>query len=215
MDSSAILRHVDHTQLQPTCTWAEIETLCDEAVCYKTASVCIPPCYVKRARATHPDLTVCTVIGFPLGYTPTAAKLGEIAGALADGADEIDMVVNLTDVKNAHWEAITEEIAAAKRVCGSRILKVIVETCYLTTEELITLCGCVTDGGADFIKTSTGFGTGGATMEDVLVMKAHIGPGVRIKASGGIRTRADMEAYLEAGCDRLGCSSAVKVLAPE
>jgi len=212
MDDSYILRHVDHTLLAATATWAEIEKLCDEAIRYSTASVCIPPCYVRRIRAAFPKLNVCTVIGFPLGYDADSVKTAAARAALDEGADEIDMVVNLTDVKNNEFGSVKAQIGAMKKIAGQHILKVIVETCYLTENEKIALCHAVTDAGADYIKTSTGFGTGGATMEDVNLFRMHIGPNVGIKASGGIRTREDMVAYLEAGCGRLGTSSAVKLL---
>lgn len=207
-----IFSHVDHTLLSPTATWPQIQGLCEEALRYRTASVCVPPCYVNRIHSAHTQLNICTVIGFPLGYHSAAAKLAEANEALAHGASEIDMVVDLCDVKNGDFEKVTSEIALLKQAAGERILKVIVETCYLTQEEKIMLCRCVTEGGADYIKTSTGFGTGGATLEDVALFRQHIGPGVKIKASGGIRTREDMVAYLKAGCERLGTSGAVKAL---
>ena len=212
MNDSYILEHVDHTLLKAIASWPEIEQLCNEAIMYKTASVCIPPYYIGRIRKAYPKLNICTVIGFPLGYDVPAAKTAAAQAAIADGADELDMVVNLTDVKNGLFDTVGSEIAILKKAAGTRILKVIVETCYLTESEKISLCQTVTDAGADYIKTSTGFGTGGATMEDVLLFKAHIGPGVRIKAAGGIRTREDMVAFLEAGCSRLGTSSAVTIL---
>ena len=186
--------------------------MCREAVEYKTASVCVPPSYVRRIVGALPGLNVCTVIGFPLGYSVAAAKEAEVKAAVADGAREVDMVVNLGDVKNGAFGAVTAEIGAVKKAAGNCVLKVIIETCYLSMEEKIALCKCVTDGGADYIKTSTGFGTAGATLDDVSLFKKHIGPGVKIKAAGGIRSREDMVAYLEAGCDRLGTSSAVKLL---
>ena len=197
MDAMEILKHVDHTQLKAVAPWEEIEKLCDEAIRYGTASVC--------------RLTVCTVVGFPLGYSVTQAKLAETEQALLDGAEEIDMVINLTDVKNGFFDRVEEEIRVLKRAVGDRILKVIVETCYLTEEEKILLCGCVTRAGADYIKTSTGFGTKGAQLADVQLFREHIGENVRIKAAGGIRSVEDMEAFLEAGADRLGTSSAVSI----
>lgn len=212
MDRSEILSHVDHTLLKATATWAEIKNLCREAAEYHTASVCIPAAYLERARKEFPRLTLCTVIGFPLGYSTTEAKCFEASDAVAKGADEIDMVVNLGWVKDGLFDEVTREIAAVKAAADGRILKVIVETCYLTREEKISLCRCVTDGGADYIKTSTGFGTAGAAMEDVLLFRENIGPGVKIKAAGGIRTEADLVSFLEAGCERIGTSSAVKVL---
>jgi len=212
MDDSYILRHVDHTLLKAASSWIDVEQLCKEAVEHSTASVCIPPCYIGRIREAFPKLNICTVIGFPLGYDVTSAKAAAAQAALADGADELDMVVNITDVKNGDFGAICGEITALKKIAGTHILKVIVETCYLTESEKISLCRAVTSSGADYIKTSTGFGTGGATMDDVDLFKAHIGKNVKIKAAGGIRTREDMVAFLEAGCSRLGTSSAVTLL---
>ena len=213
METKEMLQYIDHTLLKPVCTWDEIETLCKEALSYHTASVCIPPSYVKRAReAFGPELPICTVIGFPLGYNPTEAKVCEARTALRDGANELDMVINLGDVKNRDFEKVYEEIRALRETAGSRILKVIVETCYLTRDEKIRLCEIVTKAGADYIKTSTGFGTAGATMEDILLFKEHIGSSVKIKAAGGIRTREDLEAFIQAGCSRIGTSSAVKLL---
>lgn len=213
MNRKEMLSHIDHTQLKPTSDWASIARLCDEAAAYGTASVCIPPCYVARVREHYPQLNICTVIGFPLGYSTRAVKVFETEQAIADGANEIDMVVDLCDVKNGDFAAVTEEIRAIKQAAGSHVLKVIVETCYLTEAEKVALCKCVTDAGADYIKTSTGFGTGGATLEDIALFKANVGPNVRIKAAGGVRTAEAVEAYLEAGCDRIGTSSAVKALA--
>lgn len=213
MNRKEMLSHIDHTQLKPTSDWASIARLCDEAAAYGTASVCIPPCYVARVRERYPQLNICTVIGFPLGYSTRAVKVFETEQAIADGANEIDMVVDLCDVKNGDFAAVTEEIRAIKQAAGSHVLKVIVETCYLTEAEKVALCKCVTNAGADYIKTSTGFGTGGATLEDIALFKANVGSNVRIKAAGGVRTAEAVEAYLEAGCDRIGTSSAVKALA--
>jgi len=216
MDAQTILKHVDHTLLAPCSTWDEIEKLYKEGMRYRTASVCIPPSYVARvAQKLAGALPVCTVIGFPLGYSTAATKLAETENALYEGASEIDMVVNLGDVKDGRFDAVTAEIAALKKAVGQRVLKVIIETCYLTEEEKIALCRCVTEGGADYIKTSTGFGTGGAQLADVGLFKRHIGTGVKIKASGGMRTREDFVAFLNAGADRLGTSAAIKVLAEE
>ncbi len=212
MTNSEIATYIDHTLLKPVATWEQICELCDEAVKYKTASVCIPPCYIKRVKDKYGDsLKIATVIGFPLGYEATATKAEETAIALDDGADEIDMVINITDVKNGQYDLVEEEIASLKTICGDKILKVIVETCYLPEDEKIAMCKAVTDAKADYIKTSTGFGTAGATLEDVKLFKKNIGPNVKIKAAGGIRTKEDMEGYIEAGCDRIGCSS-TKVL---
>lgn len=213
MTTKEILNHVDHTQLKPYAVWEDIVRLCEEAILYETASVCVPPAYVKRISDTYGDrIRICTVVGFPLGYSVTIAKEAEIEAALSDGADEIDMVVNISDVKNHRFDKVEEEIRTLKKACGRHVLKVIVETCYLTEEEKIAVCRAVTNAGADYIKTSTGFGTGGAVMEDVLLFKKHIGPEVKIKAAGGVKTREDLEAFLEAGCDRIGTSSAVSIL---
>ncbi len=214
MDIQDLMSRVDHTLLSPVATWPEIQKLCEEAIQYKTASVCIPPSYVARVAGAYGEqLTVCTVIGFPLGYSTTAAKLAETQDALANGASEVDMVVNLGDVKNGDFDKVTAEIAALKQAAGSRILKVIIETCYLTEEEKIRLCGCVSEGGADFIKTSTGFGTAGAQLEDIVLFQKHLAPGVKIKASGGIRSREDFETFYNAGCHRIGASAAIKAFA--
>jgi deoxyribose-phosphate aldolase len=211
LDDAAIFARVDHTLLSPTATWEGIAALCDEAVRYKTASVCIPPTFIKRVHDSY-SLNICTVIGFPLGYSTTEAKRHEITQALADGASELDVVINIGDAKASCFDKITAELSALKKATGNKILKVIVETCYLNENEKIALCKCVTNSGADFIKTSTGFGPGGATIEDIRLFKAHIGPEVKIKASGGMRTREDFIAFINEGCVRLGTSSAVKVL---
>lgn len=214
MTREEILGHIDHTQLKAFATWEDIEKLCDEAVAYHTASVCVPPAYISRIKEKYKEqINICTVIGFPLGYSVTAAKVKEAEEAIKDGAQEIDMVVNISDVKNGLYEKVEEEIRTIKKACGSHVLKVIIETCYLTEEEKIAMCQAVTKAGADYIKTSTGFGTGGATMEDVQLFKKHIGPNVKIKAAGGVRTREDLEGFLKAGCDRIGTSSAVGILA--
>lgn len=207
-----ILSKVDHTLLKPDATWDAIKVLCDEAVAYKAASVCIPPNYVKRVADEYPDLVICTVVGFPLGYQTTEVKLAETRQALAEGATEIDMVIDVTDVKNGDYRKVTEEIRALKKACDIYVLKVIVEACYLTEAEKIAMCKAVTEAGADYIKTSTGFGTGGTTIKDVALFKEHIGAKVKIKAAGGIRTVEDMVAYLELGCSRIGASAAVGLL---
>ena len=212
MTNAEMLTYVDHTLLKPTATWNQIKTLCEEAMKYHTASVCIPCSFISRAHEAFPELNLCTVVGFPLGYSTTASKLFETREALHNGASEIDMVVNLGDVKEGNFDKVTQEIRELKKACGDKILKVIIETCYLTEEEKIELCHCVTDGGADFIKTSTGFGSAGATFDDIKLFKENIGPGVKIKAAGGIRTYEDIVTYIELGCDRLGCSAAIKVL---
>ncbi len=215
MENREILKHVDHTVLTATATWEQVRKICEEGEKYQTASVCIPPSFVKRAHEAFPMLNVCTVIGFPLGYSTAEAKCEEIAEAIKDGVNELDVVVNLGDVKDSDFDKITNELLLLKRECDGRILKVIVETCYLTEEEKIALCKCVTDSGADYIKTSTGFGSKGAELADIELFKKHIGPNVRIKASGGIRTKEAMVAFLEAGSDRLGTSGAVKAVESE
>ena len=213
MTNEEMLCHVDHTQLKPFAIWEDIEKLCEEAITYQTASVCVPPAYIKRIADKYKDkINICTVVGFPLGYSVTAAKVTEVREALKDGANEIDMVVNISDVKNHLFDKVEEEIRTLKEVCGEHILKVIVETCFLTEEEKIAVCKAVTDAWADYIKTSTGFGTGGARMEDIVLFKENIGPHVKIKAAGGVKTKEDIEAFLGAGCDRIGTSSAVGIL---
>ena len=213
MTNEEMLCHVDHTQLKPFAIWEDIEKLCEEAITYQTASVCVPPAYIKRIADKYKDkINICTVVGFPLGYSVTAAKVTEVREALKDGANEIDMVVNISDVKNHLFDKVEEEIRTLKEVCGEHILKVIVETCFLTEEEKIAVCKAVTDAGADYIKTSTGFGTGGARMEDIVLFKENIGPHVKIKAAGGVKTKEDIEAFLGAWCDRIGTSSAVGIL---
>lgn len=207
-----LLSYVDHTLLNPVATWDEIKIICEEALTYDTASVCIPPDFVESAHNAYPKLNVCTVVGFPLGYQTTESKVVEAKQAIAEGASEIDMVINLGDAKQGDFHAITEEIKALKAVCGDKILKVIIEACFLTNEEKIELCRCVTEGGADFIKTSTGFGSGGATLEDVQLFNLYIGPNVQIKAAGGIRSVEAMKSYIEAGCTRIGASAAVGLL---
>ena len=211
MDRKEILSHVDHTQLKAYATWEDIKKLCEEAVELHTASVCVPPCYVKRIKDAYPDLNICTVVGFPLGYSVTEAKVAETKKALEDGAGEIDMVINITDVKNGDYDAVEREIRTLKEMTGEKILKVIVETCYLTEEEKIRLCEIVTRAKADYIKTSTGFGTAGASLEDIRLFWEHIGSEVKMKAAGGIRTKEDMEAYLKEGCERIGSSAAGKI----
>ena len=205
MDAREVLKHVDHTELSPTAVWADIQRLCDDAVHYQTASICIPPAYVKQA-AVYLDgrIPVGTVIGFPHGYNTTETKVFEVQQALADGAAEVDMVVNLGWVKDGRFDAVTEEIRAVKAAAGNHILKVIIETGYLTEAEKIALCKCVTDGGADYIKTCTGFGPGKATVEDIALFKAHIGPGVQMKASSGMTSLDEGAVFLEMGCQRLG-----------
>ncbi len=216
MTNQEILGHIDHTQLKPFATWKDIVKLCDEAVEYQTASVCIPPAYIKRVHEKYgSQINICTVVGFPLGYSVTSAKVAEVEQALLDGCNEIDMVVNISDVKNGDYTKVEEEIKTLKKACGSHVLKVIIETCFLTEEEKIAMCQAVTNAGADYIKTSTGFGTGGATIEDIELFKKHIGADVKMKAAGGVKTKDDLVMFLEAGCDRIGTSSAVGLLKGE
>lgn len=213
MNKQEILGHIDHTLLKAFSTWDQIKALCDDAVEYKTASVCIPPSFVKRAKETYGDaLNVCTVIGFPLGYNTTAVKAFEVKEAIREGASEVDMVINIGALKDKDYDYVKNEIAELKKAAGDHILKVIVETCYLTEEEKVKVCELVTNAGADYIKTSTGFGTGGATIEDINLFKAHIGPSVKMKASGGVKTVEDLEMFLDAGCERIGTSSAIGLL---
>ena len=216
MDKKEILKHIDHTLLKAVATWEDIKVLCDEAIKYETASVCVPACYISRIHETYGDkINICTVVGFPLGYSVTEAKVLETRKAIEDGANEIDMVINISNVKNGDFEKVTKEIAALKEACGDKILKVIIETCYLTEEEKIAMCKSVTEAGADYIKTSTGFGTAGATIEDIRLFKKYIGPNVKMKAAGGVKTVADLEMFINEGCDRIGTSSAVNMLKGE
>lgn len=213
MNTNEILSHVDHTLLKAFATWEDIQKLCEEAMEYHTASVCVPPSYIKRIHDTYGEkINICTVVGFPLGYSTTKAKVAETVQAIEDGASEVDMVINIADVKNGDFEKVTEEIRSLKQAAGDKILKVIIEACYLTEKEKIAMCKAVTEAGADYIKTSTGFGTGGATMEDILLFKKFIGPHVKMKAAGGVKSVEDMEAFLEAGCDRIGTSSAISLI---
>lgn len=213
MDKQAILSRVDHTELNPAATWEDIRTLIDDAVTYGTATVCIPPCYVKRAVGyADGKLPVCTVIGFPHGNSPTAAKAYEAKCVAEAGAKEVDMVINRGWVKDGLFEAVTNEIAIVKRACAPAILKVIIECCGLTDQEKMALCKCVTEAGAEFIKTSTGFDKGGATVEDVALMAQNVGPDVQVKAAGGIRTFEAAQAMLDAGASRIGASALVKLM---
>ena len=212
MEINKILAKCDHTLLSQTATWAEIRRICDEGMEFGTASVCIPAAYVKRARDyVGGRLAICTVVGFPNGYSTTAAKCFEAAEAVQNGADEIDMVINLGMVKDGGFDGVQAEIEAVKEACGGRILKVIIETCLLTEAEKIALCGVVSRSGADYIKTSTGFGGGGATFADVALFAAHVAPHVKIKAAGGIASLADAEQFIALGADRLGTSRVVKL----
>ena len=216
MDRSELLRHVDHTLLRPDATWAEMQQLCDEALKYHTASVCVPPSYVSRcAHYLRGRIPVCTVIGFPNGYNTTNAKAFEAAEAADNGADELDVVVNLGWVKEGQWGLVMSEIQTVKRACPGKVIKVIIETCLLTEEEKLRLCKTVTLGKLDYIKTSTGFSTGGATREDVALLAANVGPNVKVKAAGGIATLEDAEEFLALGADRLGTSRVVKLIMAE
>ncbi|MBR6626984.1 MAG: deoxyribose-phosphate aldolase [Lachnospiraceae bacterium] len=213
MTAAEMLKKVDHTQLKAFATWEDIKVLCDEAIQYHTASVCVPPAYIKRIHDTYGDkINICTVVGFPLGYCVTEAKVAEVKKALEDGCNEIDMVINVSDVKNGLYDKVEEEIRTMKAACGEHILKVIIETCYLTEEEKIAMCKAVTNAGADYIKTSTGFGTDGATKADIELFKAHIGPNVKMKAAGGVSTLEDLEMFISLGCERIGTSRAVGLL---
>ena len=213
MEKEKVWTYIDHTLLRPTAAWEEIRTLCDEAVAHKAASVCVPPAFVSRIHEIYgAALVICTVIGFPLGYQTAGVKSVETAEAVAAGAGEVDMVINLGDAKDGKFKEITREIALLKAAAQGRILKVIVETCYLSQDEKIALCECVTQGGADYIKTSTGFGSAGAALEDVTLFKKYIGPDVKIKAAGGISTLEQFLGFIEAGCGRIGTSRAMQVL---
>ncbi|MBR2310790.1 MAG: deoxyribose-phosphate aldolase [Oscillospiraceae bacterium] len=212
MELSEILSRCDHTLLSPTATWPEIKAICDDGMQYQTASVCIPASFVQKAKEyVGENLAICTVIGFPNGYDTTASKCFMAYDAVTHGADEVDMVVNLGWVKEGRFDLVTEEIRQIKNHCCGKILKVIIETCLLTREEKIALCKCVTEAEADYIKTSTGFSTGGATFEDVKLFKEHIGKNVKIKAAGGISSLADGEKFIQLGADRLGTSRIVKI----
>ena len=212
MELNEILSKVDHTLLAQTATWAEIKAICDDGMKYHTASVCIPASYVKQARDYVGDkLPICTVIGFPNGYNTTAAKVFETEDAVKNGADEIDMVINLGMVKDKCWDMLLDEIVRIKAACGGKLLKVIIECCLLTDEEKIKLCEIVSASGAEYIKTSTGFSKGGATFDDVALMRAHCAPSVKVKAAGGISSVEDAEHFIELGAERLGTSRIVKI----
>ena len=212
MDIKEILSKCDHTLLLQQSTWAEIQAICDDGMKFKTASVCIPASFVKQAKEYVGDkLAICTVIGFPNGYSTTAVKCFEASDAVDNGADEIDMVINIGWAKDAKWDEITAEIAAIKTACKGKLLKVIIETCLLTDEEKIALCKCVSDSGADYIKTSTGFSKAGATFADVELFAKHVAPHVKIKAAGGISSIEDAEKFIALGADRLGTSRIVKI----
>jgi len=216
MSKTEILSRTDHTILVQTATWDDIKTLCDDAIAYGTASVCIPPCYVKAAKEYVGDrMKICTVIGFPNGNTTTGTKMFETQEALENGADEIDMVINIGALRAKDYDYVENEIRQLKILCGERILKVIIEACLLAEEEKIKMCELVTRAGADYIKTSTGFSTAGATFEDVALFAKHIGSDVRIKAAGGISSFADAEKFVELGASRLGTSRLVKIAKSE
>jgi deoxyribose-phosphate aldolase len=213
MTNSEILSHIDHTLLKPFATWTDIQEICKDAIEYQTASVCIPAAFIERIKETYgQQLNICTVIGFPLGYSTTETKVFEAKDAIAKGAKEIDMVINIGRLKDGNDDYVQDEIAQIKEAVGDNVLKVIVETCFLTEDEKVRVCKLVTKAGADYIKTSTGFGTGGATMADILLFKKKIGPDVKMKAAGGVKSVDDLIAFIEAGCDRIGTSSAVKML---
>lgn len=213
MNIEKILSHCDHTLLAVDATWDDIKQICDDGMKYKTASVCIPASYVKQASDyVEGKLAICTVIGFPNGYSTAASKAFEAKNAVENGADEIDMVINVGHAKSGRFDEILNEIKEVKAACGDKILKVIIETCLLTDEEKIEMCRVVTESGADFIKTSTGFSKGGATREDIALFAKHIGPDVKMKAAGGIRSFEDAEDYLNLGCERLGTSAIVKLV---
>lgn len=216
MNASEVLKHVDHTLLTQSATWEEIRQICDDAMEYQTASVCIPPCYVRQAKEYLKDrIPVCTVIGFPNGYMTTAVKEFETKDAIANGAEEIDMVINIGWLKDQKYDLIENEIRTLKAACADKILKVIIETCLLTDEEKIKMCEIVTKAGADYIKTSTGFSKAGATFADIELFAKHIGPQVKMKAAGGISSMADAEKFLELGADRLGTSRIIKLVKNE
>lgn len=213
MNKQEILSKVDHTLLKQTATWEEIRTICDEGMEHHTASVCIPPCFVKRAaQYVQGKVAVCTVIGFPNGNMTTATKVFETEDAVRNGADEIDMVINIGDVKAAAYDKVLGEIRAVKEACGGKLLKVIIETCLLTDEEKIKMCEVVTASGAEYIKTSTGFSTGGATFADVKLMRKFVGAEVKVKAAGGISSVEDAEKFIALGADRLGTSRLIPLL---
>lgn len=213
MDIKTILSTVDHTLLTQTATWEDIKNICDDGMKHNVASVCIPPSFVKKASEyCKGNLQICTVIGFPNGYNVSDVKVFETKNALANGANEIDMVANIGLIKAGLFDDITNEIKAIKQVCGDNILKVIIEACLLTDDEKTSMCKCVTDAGADYIKTSTGFSTGGATMGDIKLFKENVGKNVKIKAAGGIKTLDDAENFINAGASRLGTSSIIKII---
>jgi deoxyribose-phosphate aldolase len=216
MDNQSILNKVDHTLLNQTATWEEIKLICDDAIKYKTASVCIPPYFIKKAKEYVGDrIKLCTVIGFPNGYMTTETKVFETKDAINNGADEIDMVINICALKDKNYFQIEDEIMQIKKACGNHILKVIIETCFLTTDEKIKMCQIVTNAGADYIKTSTGFGTAGANAEDIKLFAENVGPNVKIKAAGGISDLETAELFINLGASRLGTSRIIKIIKNE
>lgn len=216
MEIKEILSTVDHTLLKQDASWDDIKQILDDAIKYETASVCIPASYVKKAyEYLGEKMAVCTVIGFPNGYSTTETKVFETKDAIANGAKEIDMVININELKNKNYQYVLDEIKAIKEACGDLILKVIIETCLLTEEEKIKMCQIVTESGADYIKTSTGFSSGGATLEDIELFAKHVGPNVKIKAAGGISSLEDAESFIKAGASRLGTSRIVKIIKNE
>ena len=213
MEKSKLIAICDHTNLSPTATFEDISVLIDEAAEYGAASVCIPPCYIEKAKAySGGRVKICTVIGFPLGYSTTATKVFEARDAIKAGADEIDMVINIGALKSGQLDLVKEEISAVKAACDDKILKVIIECCLLNEEEKITMCRLVTEAGADYIKTSTGFSTAGAAFSDIELFRAQVGEGVKIKAAGGIKTFEDAEKFASLGADRLGTSRLIKLM---
>ncbi len=213
MNRQEILSRLDHTLLKQTATWEQVQKICDEGIEYQTASVCIPPCFVKQtSEYAQGKVAICTVIGFPNGNMTTEAKVYETQDAVKNGADEIDMVINVGDVKAGEYDKVLAEIKAIKEACGGKLLKVIIETCLLSDEEKIQMCKVVTESGAEYIKTSTGFSTGGATFEDVKLMREHVGKEVKVKAAGGISSVEDAERFIELGADRLGTSRLIALL---
>ncbi|MDR3127932.1 MAG: deoxyribose-phosphate aldolase [Bifidobacteriaceae bacterium] len=213
MENKLIYKYIDHTLLKPTSSWIDISQICQQALDYKTASACIPPIYVEKAHKTFPELNICTVIGFPLGYTYSDIKTYEAQEALAKGANEIDMVTNIAEIKNLDWDKVLADIVAVRQVTQGHILKVIIETAYLNKVEKIKMCQLITQAKADYIKTSTGFASSGATPADIELFSKYIGSRVRMKAAGGVKTKSDIEKYIALGVDRIGTSSAIEILA--
>ena len=213
MDVNSIFSHIDHTQLKAFATWDDIRKLCDEAIRYKTASVCIPPTYIKKVHDTYgAQVNICTVIGFPNGYSTIESKVFETADAVKNGADEIDMVINIGELKSGNTEYVHNEILSVRKACEGKVLKVIIETCLLSDDEKTEMCRIVTDTGADYIKTSTGFSTAGATFDDIELFSRNIGEHVKMKAAGGIKSLDDAEHFIKLGCSRLGTSSVIRIV---